>query len=269
MVLNYKSPAKVNLFLKILDKRSDGYHNIQSIFQLIDLYDEISLKERKDSLIKFRCTNKKIEKNNIIKKSIDSFLKYTKVRKKGIDIFLKKNIPIGSGLGGGSSNAATCLLALNDLYNTRLTLTKLASIGKKIGSDVPFFIYNKNAWVEGMGDIVTPIYVKPAWFILIFGEHSISTSEIYSSFKKKSYSNSYSYDNYLFDDMGNDFENVVFKKYPKIHKSHKCLSKYGKARMTGTGGTIFLRQSSFEDAKKVISLLPKNENAIVIKSLDI
>jgi len=268
MALLYRSPAKINLFLKIVKKRADGYHNIQSIFQLIDLYDEITFVKRKDSLIKLKCDNKEIEKDNLINTAIDHFLEFTQVKKIGMDIYLKKNIPIGGGLGGGSSNAATCLLALNNLYNTKLKLIHLKNIAKNIGSDVPFFLYKKNAWVEGTGDIITPIYLKPSWFVVIFSKYNISTTEVFLSYKNKIQIEEFSYDDYLKNNTRNDFENVVFKRYPSIFKSYKYLSKFGKARMTGTGGTVFLPQSSLQDAIKVISSLPKKENALIIKSVD-
>lgn len=264
----YRSPAKINLFLKIMNNRTDGYHNIQSIFQLIDLYDEITFSKRKDSLIKLKCSNKEIEKYNLIHKSIHLFLEFTRVKKIGMDIYLKKNIPIGGGLGGGSSNAATCLIALNQIYNTKLKFVHLKNIAKKIGSDVPFFLYKKNAWVEGTGDIITPVYLKPAWFVLIFGKHNISTSKVFSSYKNKIQPKEFSYDDYLKNNTINDFENIVFKAYPSIYKSYKYLSEFGRARMTGTGGTVFLPQPTLQDAEKVVSRLPKKENALIIKSLD-
>ena len=130
MTQPYKSHAKVNLFLRIIGKRPDGYHNIQSIFQLIDLHDEIIIKKRKDSLIKIKCNIKEIENNNLINKSIDHFLDYTQLSNIGLDIILKKNIPIGGGLGGGSSNAATCLMALNEIYKTKLSTIQLQRIAR-------------------------------------------------------------------------------------------------------------------------------------------
>ena len=265
----YRSPAKINLFLKIMKKRTDGYHNIQSIFQLIDLYDEITFSKRNDNIIKLKCNNKKIEKDNLIHKTIEYFLNFTKAKKIGMNIYLKKNIPIGGGLGGGSSNAATCLIALNHFYNTKLKFVHLKKIAQKIGSDIPFFLYNQNAWVEGTGDIVTPIYLKPAWFVIIFGKHNISTSEVFHSYKNNLQTKEFSYDDYLKNNTRNDFENIVFKNYPSIYKSYKYLSKFGRARMTGTGGTVFLPQSTLQDAEKVISGLPKKENALIIKSLDV
>lgn len=264
----YKSHAKINLFLRVVERRPDGYHNIQSIFQLINLYDEISITKRKDNLIKIKCNIKEIEKNNLINTLIDHFLDYTQLQNIGLDIILKKNIPIGAGLGGGSSNAATCLMVLNQIYKTKLSANQMKRIAKQTGCDVPFFLHQKNAWVEGTGDIITPIFVKPMWYVMIFGKHDISTSDIFSRYSQKNQSREFSYDDYLENNTINDFERIVFKSYPSIHQSYKCLSRYGRPRMTGTGGTVFLPLLSYEDANKVVSLLPKKETALIVKSLD-
>ena len=267
MMQNYKSPAKINLFLNIIKKRSDGYHDIQSIFQLIELYDEISFKLRKDSQIKLVCSCKNIIKDNLILKAIESFLDYTKAKKIGMNIFLKKNIPIGAGLGGGSSNAATTIKALNEIYNTKLRESQLKTIANSLGKDIEFFLSGKNAWVEGTGDIITPIELKPSWFILIHSLHKVSTSEVFSEYKVRGRPKSFSYDNYLNNSTKNDFESIVFKKYPSIFKSFQHLSKHGKARLTGTGGTVFLSLSSLSEAKKILSCIPKNQNPLIVKSL--
>ena len=267
MMRNYRSPAKINLFLKIVDKRSDGYHDIQSIFQLIDLHDEISINLRKDRQINLNSNKKKIIKDNLIFTAIKKFLEYTKFKRIGMDIFLNKNIPIGSGLGGGSSNAAIILLAMNKIYNSNLRASQLKTIANSIGSDVTFFLHGTNAWVEGTGNVITPIYLKPAWFILIHGKHKVSTSNIFSRYRINGHSKNFSYDDYLNNNTRNDLEDVVFELYPSIYQSYKNLSKYGNARMSGSGGTVFLPLSSYNEARKVISRLPKTDNPLIVKSL--
>ncbi len=267
MMQNYKSPAKINLFLNIIEKRLDGYHNIQSIFQLIELFDEISFKPRKDNQIKLDCNDSSITRDNLILKAIDFFLNYTGAKKIGMDIMLKKNIPIGAGLGGGSSNVAVTLMALNKIYNSNLRHYQLKVIGNKIGKDVAFFLSQKNAWVEGTGDIITPIHLKPVWFILVHSKHRVSTSEIFDEYEPKGQVENFSYDDYLNNNMKNDFEKIVFKKYPTIFESFQYLSEYGKARLTGTGGTVFLSLPSLIEAKKILLDLPKKEKPIIVKSL--
>ena len=263
----YKSPAKVNLFLNILRKRADGYHDIQSIFQLINLNDELVFKTRSDDSINFKCNIKSLEKDNLIIKAINSYKEMSGIKDIGLDIFLKKNIPIGSGLGGGSSNAATTLLALNEIYDYKIKPSSLYKIGLSLGSDVPFFLNAKNAWIEGKGDVITEIFLKPVWFIMIFGKHNVSTSDIYSMLELPSKPSYYSYDDYINDNSQNDFEEIVFNKYPSIKKSHDILSNIGNARMSGTGGTIFASFDSLERAKSAISSVPSNQKAFLISSL--
>ena len=263
----YKSPAKVNLFLNVLRKRADGYHDIQSIFQLINLNDELIFKTRKDGIINFVCNVKALEKDNLIVKAIHSYKKISGVKDIGLDISLKKNIPIGGGLGGGSSNAATTLLALNEIYGHKIKLPSLCKIGLSLGSDIPFFLNAKNAWVEGKGDVITKIFLKPTWFIMIFGKHNVSTSDIYSLLKIPDEPSYYSYDDYIDNNFQNTFEEIVFNKYPAIKKSYDILSNLGNARMSGTGGTVFASFDSLERAKIALSAIPKNQKAFLTVSL--
>ena len=165
---HYKSPAKLNLFLNIINKRNDGYHNIQSIFHLIDLFDYLSLNRRSDNRVVFSSNIKILGKDNLVTKSLDIVRKTYKVRNFGMDINLIKNIPLGSGLGGGSSNAATTLIALSEIWSLSISKKDLMALGLKLGSDVPFFINGKNAWVEGRGDKIKKISLDPKWYLLIF-----------------------------------------------------------------------------------------------------
>jgi 4-diphosphocytidyl-2-C-methyl-D-erythritol kinase len=263
----YKSPAKVNLFLNILRKRVDGYHDIQSIFQLINLNDELVFKTRNDGIINFECNVKSLEKDNLIIKAIHAYKKISRMKDIGLDIFLKKYIPIGGGLGGGSSNAATTLLALNEIYGHKVKLPSLYKIALSLGSDIPFFLNAKNAWVEGKGDVITKIFLKPAWFIMIFGKHNVSTSAIYSLLKIPDEPSYYSYDDYIDNNFQNNFEEIVFNKHPSIKKSYDILSNLGNARMSGTGGTVFVSFDSLERAKSAMSAIPKNQKAFLIASL--
>ena len=265
-MFHYKSPAKLNLFLKVLNKRIDGFHNIQSIFQLIDFYDYLSFEKRKDNKIEITCNIKNLESNNLIKMAIELFRKKFGVKKYGLNIKLKKNIPIGAGLGGGSSNAATTLIALAQIWNIKITSNSLFGLGLELGSDVPFFLNGMNAWVEGRGEIITNIYLKPKWYLLVFSSHHISTKEIYELIHTENDENKYNFDDFINDKTKNDFEKIILNKYPSIARTKKWLSKYGKSRMTGTGGTFFIDFSNIGNAEKVLSAIPKNHNAIIVKS---
>ena len=268
MKYHYKSPAKINLFLNIIKKRKDGFHDIQSIFQLIDLHDELTFIKKNNNHINFSCNLKTLEQNNSIINTIEVFRKKFSIKKIGLDIILKKNIPIGAGLGGGSSNVATTLAALSYIFNINIKKSELIKLGLSLGCDVPFFINSSNAWVEGKGEVLTNLYLEPCWFLMIFSNHSIITKNIYDLVKipdaEEIHNN---YDDYLAGKTGNIFENIVFKKYPSIKKAHALLSEFGHARMSGTGGTVFLKLNSLEDAKKIMKSIPKNYRSLIVKSL--
>ena len=157
--MKFLSPAKLNLDLRIISKRNDGYHNLETTFQLINLFDEISFEE-KDKSSSISCDGLDIEpENNLIFKSLNAITKHYNIDK-GIQIHLKKIIPVGAGLGGGSSNAATTLIALNKIWDLNLSTEELVNIGKGLGADVPIFIYGKNAVATGIGDVLSDIELK-------------------------------------------------------------------------------------------------------------
>ena len=176
----YLAPAKINLFLHITSKRADGYHNLQTIFQLLDLSDEITFSLRDDGEINRIYGNESIVPDkDLILRSANTLKKYSKTLS-GVDIGVIKKIPTGSGLGGGSSNAATVLMALNNLWNLKLTKSKLLDIGQTLGADVPLFVNGFSAWAEGKGDILTPINLPRFFYLVVSINKHISTQEIFT-----------------------------------------------------------------------------------------
>ena len=178
--MKVKSPAKLNLHLEVIKKRTDGFHELRTVFQLIDLCDEIE----------FKFANKEIDliespypiKDNLILKAAHLLKKITQTSQ-GATIILEKKIPMEKGLGGGSSNAATTLIALNKLWGTQLKKDKLIEIGLELGSDVPFFIHSKNTWAEGRGEIFKDLTLPYRWFLLAFPKTNISTKVAFNDFK--------------------------------------------------------------------------------------
>ena len=263
----YKSYAKVNRFIHVLKKRADGYHDIQSLFQLIDLSDSISFKKRKDDKILIKSNIRELERKNIMFDTISLIKKKYPKKNIGLDIELKKQIPLGSGLGGGSSNAATTLRAINSMYKLDMKKHKLLSLASELGCNVPFFVNQQNAWVEGKGDIITNIHIQSCAFILIFSKHAISTKDIYQSIKLHDKSSDCSYEDFLNGNTSNSFEYYVFKNYPSIKKAARTLSNFGQAHMTGTGGTIFLPEHDYERAKEILKKLPQKYDTKLVSSL--
>ena len=265
--LNCKSFAKLNLCLHVLNRRDDGFHNLQSIFETIDLYDSLIFEKSDTNDIIFNSNTKYLAKeNNLIINAYNVLLdKYN--FKKGINISLEKNIPLGSGLGGGSSNAAVPLLAINKLYDLNISHHDLLNYAKNLGSDVPFFINGGTAYISGRGDVVENIKHDKKYFVLVFSDLSISTKEIFhlydesKNLKEENISR-------LSNSCLNSFEHIVMNKYPELMQTKYWLSSLGKVRMTGTGSTLYIEFDSYESANEANKEITKRYKSKMVSSLD-
>lgn len=268
----YYSPAKINLFLRVINKRKDGYHNLQSLFTFINLYDVIKITLRDDNKNQIVVNNPTVDcpdEEDLILKACKSILPVGLSAK--IDV--KKNIPIGSGLGGGSSNAATILIAINDLCNLNLSKEKLIKIGLHLGADVPFFIHNSTAIVEGLGEKITPIELTPMHLLLCCPAVKISTKEIFNSYKLTNKSKELkitALKNYekIIDVLGNDLENFVRHKIKVVDDLLSYLQTFGVAKLTGTGSGCFLILNERISLDQVKQNLPKNVNVYEVSSVN-
>lgn len=256
----FKAPAKINLFLRVTGVRDDGFHELQSVFQLIDLYDDIYIKIRSDTQINFiNESNKIIQQDDIGLKAAKLILKDKKL---GVDIYLKKNIPIGAGLGGGSSDAATILMAINALAHLNYTKIELMEIGLRLGADVPFFIFGENAWVEGIGESLSKIDIPKSVYYLCYPSFPISTESIFKSFKLTKVPITLKITTYFSDKLElqtNDLEYIITKKYIKMKELLNWMNNFGFAKISGTGSSVFMKindanQIKFLDEKKPIDI---------------
>ena len=256
----FKAPAKINLFLRVTGVRDDGFHELQSVFQLIDLYDDIYIKIRSDTQINFiNESNKIIQQDDIGLKAAKLILKDKKL---GVDIYLKKNIPIGAGLGGGSSDAATILMAINALAHLNYTKMELMEIGLRLGADVPFFIFGENAWVEGIGESLSKIDIPKSVYYLCYPSFPISTESIFKSFKLTKVPITLKITTYFSDKLElqtNDLEYIITKKYIKMKELLNWMNNFGFAKISGTGSSVFMKindanQIKFLDEKKPIDI---------------
>jgi len=249
--LSVLSPAKINLYLEVTGKRKDGYHNLATIFQMINLYDNLTFSPRTDGKIKVTCSNRKIkEKDNLVYKAAKSLWKKGLP---GISIKIDKKIPVGAGLGGGSSNGATALYILNKIWKLGKTNAELRKIGKKLGADVAFFLYDTKAWATGIGDKLKPLPEMEKFHIVIVKPKiSISTVEIFKSFKmelttKKESSKIPAKGKCLIlvedtiDFLRNDLESTVFERYPNLLKVRNAIKKTGSkgVMLSGSGSVMF------------------------------
>ena len=265
-----KSPAKINLFLNIIDKRVDNFHNIETYFQLVSLYDYRSLDIIDGTKIEIKSNQKSLANHNNICVKAAELLREDVGIKLNTSICLIKNIPIGGGLGGGSSNAATVLLGLNDLWKCNLSKKRLLNLGEKLGSDVPLFINGYSAFGEGTGISLTKIkYFSKKQYILIInpGIH-VSSKIMYSKYIINDCIKRVNLDNMLHHIGFNSFEDLLCKEHPEIKELLDILREQGIGAVSGSGSCIF---SVFEDenqAKYVSELVPKKYQTYIVHSLD-
>lgn len=269
----YLSPAKINLFLHITSKREDGYHNLQTIFQLLDFCDEISFKVRQDGQINRISGNEDIDvEGDLLIKSARALQRYCSCTL-GVDISIDKKIPAGAGLGGGSSNAATVLLALNELWQLNLDEQTVLDIGQTLGADVPVFVKGKSAWAEGIGEILDPIDLPEYYYLLVSINKHISTAEIFShkaltmtpvQRKISDFSRA--------SDLHNDCLAAAIALEGEIEQALNHLDSTANhldnARMTGTGCCVFVAFEKEEDALVAKKQLPKHWFGIVARAIN-
>ncbi|CAL4326234.1 4-diphosphocytidyl-2-C-methyl-D-erythritol kinase [Buchnera aphidicola (Brachycaudus tragopogonis)] len=276
MIYTWPSPAKINLFLYVTGTRIDGYHYIQTLFQLLNYGDTLKIIPNKTGNIKLFTHKKSLIniQNSIInaaKLLREQGLFYEKINNIniGAKIFLKKRIPIGSGLGGASSNAATTLIVLNKLWNIKFTLEELSILGLKIGTDVPGFIMGNTAIIEGIGEILYPFKQKEKWYLIIYPNTQILTKNMFSSPFLKKNTPKKSIKILLKEPFSNDFQNIVTQKFTHIKKLLSMLSEHAPSRMTGTGSCIFSEFNDKKSAQKILALIPKNMKGFISKSVNI
>jgi len=265
--LTLKAPAKINLFLKILKRRSDGYHEIESLMQKIALFDILHL-SRQGKSVSLSCRSSEVpeDRKNIVCRAADAFFSTTGITP-GVHIILEKNIPVAAGLGGGSSDAAAVLLGLNKLLAADLETECLMDIGLKLGADVPFFLDDCSvALATGIGECLQKVDpIREYWILLVNPGFAVSTKWVYEKFPLTSYSNPYilargqlmdgeshTISPGLFEELGNDLEAVTVKRYPEIGNIKNELKKAGAiaALMSGSGPTVFGLFSGKEEAQR-------------------
>jgi 4-diphosphocytidyl-2-C-methyl-D-erythritol kinase len=278
----FLAPAKINLFLHITGQRADGYHLLQTVFQLLDYYDKIQLKP---TLIN---TIKRMNEVNGVPAAQDLCIRAAKLLQKhtqcalGVEITVEKHIPLGSGLGGGSSDAATVLLALNRLWQLNLSRAELLSLGLQLGADVPFFIYGTNAWAEGIGEELSAINLAPAYYVVLNPDVHVSTAQIFANKQLTKNSNPQTMSDFsgkhkssaensaignISTGFSNQLEKVVCSEYPPVLTALTWLKQFGDARMSGSGASVFLEVANEKIATEICNQKPKTIRGFVAKGL--
>lgn len=264
-LISWPAPAKLNLFLHITGRREDGYHDLQSVFQLLDYGDTLSFEPtlNPDIVIHSNCDDIPVEENIIYKAAL-LLQKYAKCQQ-GCNIWLNKVLPMGGGLGGGSSNAATTLVALNYLWGLKLNKETLQKLGLSLGADVPIFIFGHSAFAEGVGELLKPIFLPNKYYLVVHPGVHISTAKIFSHPNLTRDTAKISMENYEFSETRNDCQSLVCDMYPDIAKTLSWLLEYAPTRMTGTGSCLFSIYDDESAALDTLKKLPKGCQGFVSK----
>jgi len=250
------APAKLNLFLHITGRRADGYHTLQTLFQFLDQADTLHFNRRADNRIQLHADLPGVTADdNLIVRAALALQKATSCPI-GADIRLDKTLPMGGGLGGGSSDAATTLLGLNALWQTGLSLSQLADIGLKLGADVPVFVRGHAAWAEGVGEQLQPVDIPEPWYVVLTPDAHIATAAAFSHPELTRNSDPITLRAFSAGAARNDFEKVVRQLSPAVDAALQWLAQHGTARMTGTGACLFLACSDADHAAKILAASP-------------
>jgi 4-diphosphocytidyl-2-C-methyl-D-erythritol kinase len=271
-LLKLPAPAKINHFLHICGRRPDGYHNLQTVFQFLEIADELTFALRNDGSMQLASSMDNIpDEENLIIKAAKALKQFAKTPL-GATISIKKNLPMGAGIGGGSSDAATTLIGLNHLWNLQLSREELKSIGVKLGADVPIFIHGHSAWAEGIGEQLTDLTLDTKWYLLLFPPCHVSTAAIFSHSDLTRDSKMMKIAAFLeqgnTSNFRNDCENLVRKLYPEVDEALACLSAFSNARMTGTGACVFASFTTQEEGLNIGAKIPDKFRVVVSKSVN-
>ena len=265
----WPAPAKLNLFLHLVGRRDDGYHLLQTVFQLLDWGDEVRLRVRDDGAIRRIDPLPGVGDEADLGVRAALALKDATRTALGAEIAIEKRVPIGGGLGGGSSDAATVLVALNALWNTGLDEDRLAAIGATLGADVPVFVRGRSAWAEGIGERLTPIALPERWYLVVDPGVSVPTRELFQV--PELTRNSARLTIPLFVSgvaTGNAFEPVVRGRFPAVATALDWLRPFGEARLSGSGGCVFAAFPSREAGAAALAEIPDGMRAWLARGVD-
>jgi 4-diphosphocytidyl-2-C-methyl-D-erythritol kinase len=263
--LSVLSPAKLNLFLHITGRRKNGYHELQTVFQLLDWGDDLTFTPNNSALITLESNpiDIPLEDNLIIRAA-----RLLQRGDLGAHITVDKRIPTGAGLGGGSSNAASTLLALNHLWDLQLTREQLQTIGAGLGADVPVFVGARSAWAEGVGEILTPVELTQRWYLILVPDCHVSTAQIFSHRQLTRNTIPIKMATFFEGESRNDCQQLVRHLYPQVDKALKMLNNFGEARLTGTGACAFISFENATEAESVRNELPGEWTSILAKGVN-
>ena len=275
MMTHWPSPAKLNLFLYITGQRADGYHTLQTLFQFLDYGDTIDITPRSDGEIHLLTPVEGVaHEDNLIVRAARSLMKAASESNRlpngsGADISIDKRLPMGGGLGGGSSNAATVLVALNHLWQCGLSVDELAGLGLTLGADVPVFVRGHAAFAEGVGEILTPVEPEEKWYLVAHPGVSIPTPVIFKDPDLPRNTPKRSIKTLLKCEFSNDCEVIARKRFREVDAALSWLLEYAPSRLTGTGACVFAEFDTESRARQVLEQAPEWLKGFVAKGVNL
>jgi 4-diphosphocytidyl-2-C-methyl-D-erythritol kinase len=267
--LLWPAPAKLNLFLHVTARRPDGYHDLQTLFQLIDLADDIQIQVRPDAVIARPTGPPGVPPEADLVVRAAQALQAAAGSRLGASLTVTKRIPMGGGLGGGSSDAATVLVALNQLWNCGMNEDDLAAIGVKLGADVPVFVRGHSAWAEGRGERLTAVQLPEKWFAVVHPQVHVPTAAVFQAPELTRNSPPITMEGYFQSGGRNDFEPVVRRRYPEVARALDWLGQFAPARLTGTGSCIFAPCAARDEAQDIITRVPAPWRGMVARAMNV
>ncbi|KAA3652145.1 MAG: 4-(cytidine 5'-diphospho)-2-C-methyl-D-erythritol kinase [Proteobacteria bacterium] len=262
------APAKLNLFLHVVGRRADGYHLLQTAFRLLDWGDTLRFRCRADGdIVRMTAVPGVPAEDDLVVRAARRLQAAAGVSQ-GVDIWVDKVLPMGGGLGGGSSDAATTLLALNRLWQLDWSRERLQTLGLALGADVPFFVFGRDAFAEGVGEALVPMAVPPSWYVVLAPGVSVPTAEIFSAKELTRSTEIIKMPDFAMHTTRNDLQPVVCDRYPQVAEAIDWLSQYASARMTGSGACVFAPMGDEAQARQVVAQCPERWQAWAARSLD-
>lgn len=267
--LRLPAPAKLNLMLRIVGRREDGYHLLQTVFQFIDRCDWISFRRRADGVIRLLTPLPGVPMETDLTVRAARLLQEFAGISEGVDIRIEKNLPMGGGLGGGSSDAATTLVGLNRLWRVGLSEDRLRALGLRLGADVPIFVHGRSAWAEGVGEHLTPIDLPEPWYVVLVPPCHVATGVVFNSPELTRDNSAVKIADFLAGSRENHCLPVVEKAYPEVRDALADLSCFAEAQLTGTGGCVFAPFADRAEALKAMDALSEKWRVFVAQGMNV
>lgn len=263
----WPAPAKLNLFLHVVGRRADGYHLLQTVFQFLDWGDDLYFTPRGDGEVRRTAGPEEIPAQTDLVVRAAETLRRASGCNLGADIRVEKRIPVGGGLGGGSSDAATTLVALNRLWNTGFTIDELASLGMNLGADVPVFVRGQSAWAEGVGEKLRPVELPERWYLVVTPPVQVSTAEVFGAAELRRNAPRVSFEDFTAGRTGNDCEPVTCARQPQVAEALAFVRSLGDGRMSGTGASVFVAFDTQQAALAASRQVPSRWASVVARGV--